>query len=201
MTAAKSRRTDSWLSWKKQVQESWPNVSKALGGSCTLRMEWAEVHYSSNNSQHPNLDLVFTIQGVLASTQFQRAPSKIREFKLLPCKLTAPKGRSHFYCVCNNSTLATLSPKRIQRRTFKSMNFRDNSRGVCVGGDTKWPFQASSWDLPLCLSGPYRYFTKTSSHSSQGLQSILGIWFSSALTVTRWYCHHSSGPSNLLGAL
>lgn len=91
------------------------------------------MHYNSNNNQHPNLDLVFTIQGVLASTQFQRAPSKIREFKLLPCKLTAPKGQSHFYCVCNNSTLAALSPKRIQRRTFKSMNFRDNSRGVCVG--------------------------------------------------------------------
>lgn len=104
-------------------------MSKALGGSCTLRMEWAEVHYSSSNSQHPNLDLVFTIQGVLASTHFQRAPSKIREFKLLPCKLTSPKGLSHFYCVCNNSTLAALSPKRIQRRTFKSMNFRDNSRG------------------------------------------------------------------------
>lgn len=132
MTAAKSRGTDSWLSWKKRVQESQPNVSKALRGSCTLRMEWAEVHYSPNNSQHPSLGLVYTIQGVLASTQFQRAPSKIREFRLLPCELTAPEGLSHFYCVCDNSTLSAHSPKMKQRRTFKNMNFRDNSGGVCV---------------------------------------------------------------------
>lgn len=131
-------------------------MSKALGGSCTLRMEWAEVHYSSSNSQHPNLDLVFTIQGVLASTHFQRAPSKIREFKLLPCKLTSPKGLSHFYCVCNNSTLAALSPKRIQRRTFKSMNFRDNSRGG--GGGYQVAFSGQLMRPPTLPFRPLQIF-------------------------------------------
>lgn len=77
--------------------------------------------------QQPNLDLVYTIKEV-CNRAVSRAPSEKREFKPLPCKLTAPKALSHFYWVWNNSTPSALSPKRLQRVTSQTMNLRDKKQ-------------------------------------------------------------------------